>query len=74
VTKARKRVSLNNRAVARKTNLFSLKQPSKGNDEKSATLSSQRKKGTEPIQRRLKKVGFLVCAEEIKYKTCGLVY
>jgi hypothetical protein len=67
-------VSLNNRELALKTNLFSVKQPSQMDDEKGATLSSERKKGTELFRKSLKKVGFLVCAEGIKCKTCGFVY
>jgi hypothetical protein len=56
-------VSLNNRAAVLKTNLFNVKQPSKRDHKKSDTRSSERKKGTKPLQRSPKEVGSILSAE-----------
>jgi hypothetical protein len=57
LAKARKMLSLKNRAVVLKTNLFSVKQPSSRDGKKSVARSSERKKGQNPLYRSLNKVG-----------------
>jgi hypothetical protein len=74
LTKARMRVSLNNRMVVLKTNIFSVKQPSTWNNKNSATHSSARNKEKKSLQRSLKKVGSLLSDKGMKCKMCGLLY
>jgi hypothetical protein len=74
LTKARKRVSLNNRAVALKTHPFSVKQPSHRTMRKAPLAILSERKERVPSKEVLKRLVFLVCAKGIKCKTCGLVY